>query len=233
MLYAPLQRAEGSNRECCDSGFFLSFFLSLVSSHLTGDSVQFSLAGRSDTSATSGVGFDDLQSLQLLQNASNDGTRRGYRRVFSHTSSHGAAQLSLQGTNAYDVTHVYLSCDGSSSDVVPVGVLGRKFLVNASLDQIGPARYLKLTRALQVSGELGDEFGGLYVSNVNRHRLTLYRQYTTHNKPKTIDCLFSILKKHPQLHPHRQITFLSHTTAFAHTSIRRDLVRIPKLTNIP
>ena len=190
-------------------GVSFFFFLSLVGSHLAGDSVQLSLSGGSDSSAASRVVVHNFEGLELLENGSNDGARGSHCGVLPHTSSLLATQLSLQGTYTNYVLQVHLSGDSSSSDVVPVGVLGRELLVNSCLHKVGPAGYLKLASALQVGGELSDEISGLHVSNSNGHSNATQNTHTTREDQK---------KQGPCPSKVKKSAFLQTQRPYSHTS---------------
>ncbi len=104
-----------------------------------GNSVKITLAGLGDAAATLVlVLLEDTDLLKGLEDLALDSTGGVNVVGGAGTTVLGRAVDLTQAANTDGLAEVDVTGDGGSADVVPVGVLGRKFVGGGGLDSVNP-----------------------------------------------------------------------------------------------
>lgn len=125
--------------------------LSLEGGH--GDTVQITLARLGDAAAT--LLLVELKNTNLLEGLADlavNGTGGVDVTAGARTAVLGGAVDLAQTADTDVLAHVDVTGDGSSADVEPVNVLGRKLLGGTGLDSVDPTRDGDTTLSLQERG---------------------------------------------------------------------------------
>nr|AFK48094.1 unknown [Lotus japonicus] len=96
--------------------------------------------------------FNNVHVLQLLQNVSGNSTT-ALAEMWRTASIPLASTIDPpESTNAKTSPQIDLSCHGSSSNIIPVRIIGSQFLKFCCFYNIRPLRKLHLARALEMRG---------------------------------------------------------------------------------
>jgi hypothetical protein len=125
---------------------------------LSSNTIQILLTVSRDNSASERIKFNDGNLFQTLQNLASNASGCIDMLTWARSSVDASTILFTKTTNTGSLAKVYMTSDGSGSDVEPVRVIRCKLSVDTSLYNVNPFRDFETTGSLQISSISLDKF---------------------------------------------------------------------------